>query len=119
MFKQCCTARRITLPRSTAAVSRRSVSAGGAATLAQLGSTVIAPQAIAEVKPAGKMVLACTPTSPHAGWIRSSTTGRQPPGYFLKALQDGLIKNFGDQIYDHPALAESYELRRGRKERAP
>ena len=110
MFKQRRTARRITLPRSTGAVSRRSVLAGGAATLAQLGSTVIAPQAIAEVKPAGKMVLAWH-TNIAARWLDPQQhDGTASPDNFLMALHDGLIKNFRDEHYDHPALAERYEF---------
>ena len=113
MLKQRRTARRIALPsprHDTAAVSRRSVLAGGAATLAQLGSTVIAPQAIAEVKPAGKMVLAWH-TNIAARWLDPQQhDGTASPDNFLMALHDGLIKNFRDELYDHPALAERYEF---------
>jgi peptide/nickel transport system substrate-binding protein len=114
MLKQRRTARRIVLPspspRSTAAVSRRSVLAGGAATLAQLGSTVIAPQAIAEVKPAGKMVLAWH-TNIAARWLDPQQhDGTASPDNFLMAVHDGLIKNFRDELYDHPAIADRYEF---------
>ena len=114
MLKQRRTARRIALPspspRSTAAVSRRSVLAGGAATLAQLGSTVIAPQAIAEVKSAGKMVLAWH-TNIAARWLDPQQhDGTASPDNFLMAVHDGLIKNFRDELYDHPALADRYEF---------
>ena len=84
--------------------------AGGAATLAQLGSTVIAPQAIAEVKPAGKMVLAWH-TNIAARWLDPQQhDGTASPDNFLMALHDGLIKNFRDELYDHPALADRYEF---------
>ena len=97
-------------PRNTAAVNRRSVLAGGAATLAQLGSTVIAPQATAEVKPAGKMVLAWH-TNIAARWLDPQQhDGTASPDNFLMALHDGLIKNFRDDLYDHPALADRYEF---------
>ena len=97
-------------PRNTAAVNRRSVLAGGAAALAQLGSTVIAPHAIAQVKPAGKMVLAWH-TNIAARWLDPQQhDGTASPDNFLMALHDGLIKNFRDDLYDHPALADRYEF---------
>ena len=84
--------------------------AGGAAALAQLGSTVIAPQAIAEVKPAGKMVLAWH-TNIAARWLDPQQhDGTASPDNFLMAVHDALIKNFRDELYDHPALADRYEF---------
>ena len=114
MLKQRRIGRRIALPspspRNTAAVNRRSVLAGGAAALAQLGSTVIASRAIAEAKPAGKMVLAWH-TNIAARWLDPQQhDGTASPDNFLMALHDGLIKNFRDDLYDHPALADRYEF---------
>jgi peptide/nickel transport system substrate-binding protein len=112
MLKQRRTARGFALtspsPRDTFGVSRRSVLAGGVATLAQLGSTVIASQATAE--PAGKMVLAWH-TNIAARWLDPQQhDGTASPDNFLMALHDGLIKNFRDDLYDHPALADRYEF---------
>ena len=96
------------LPRTF--VSRRSVLAGGAATLAQLGSAAVAPRAMADVKPAGKMVLAWH-TNIAARWLDPQQhDGTASPDNFLMALHDGLIKNFRDERYDHLALAEKYEF---------
>ena len=36
--------------------------------------------------------------------------GTASPDNFLMALHDGLIKNFRDVLYDHPALAESFDF---------
>ena len=112
MLKQRRNARRPALaaPWNTAAVGRRRVLAGGAATLAQLASTMIAPRAIAEVKPAGRMVLAWH-TNIAARWLDPQQhDGTASPDNFLMALHDGLIKNFRDDLYDHPALADRYEF---------
>ncbi len=114
MLKQRRIRRRIALsspsPRNTATVNRRGVLAGGAAALAQLGSTVIAPRAIAQAKPAGKMVLAWH-TNIAARWLDPQQhDGTASPDNFLMALHDGLIKNFRDELYDHPALADRYEF---------
>ena len=113
MLKQRSNGRRIALPSPSprnSAVNRRSVLAGGAAALTQLGSTVIAPRAMADVKPAGKMVLAWH-TNIAARWLDPQQhDGTASPDNFLMALHDGLIKNFRDEHYDHPALAENYEF---------
>ena len=114
MLKQRRIARRIALPspspRTLPPSAGASVLAGGAAALAQLGSTVIAPRAIAEAKPAGKMVLAWH-TNIAARWLDPQQhDGTASPDNFLMALHDGLIKNFRDELYDHPALADRYEF---------
>ena len=36
--------------------------------------------------------------------------GGATPDNFLNVLQDGLIKNFREKLYDHPALAEHFEF---------
>jgi len=78
--------------------------AGGLAALAQ--STAPAPKVV----PKGDMVLAW-----HAGiasrWLDPQEhDGGATPDNFLMALHDALIKNFREQRYDHPALAERYEF---------
>ena len=112
MLKQRSNAHGVALPSPSprSAVSRRSVLAGSAAALTQLGSTAIAPRAMADAKPAGKMVLAWH-TNIAARWLDPQQhDGTASPDNFLMALHDGLIKNFRDELYDHPALAERYEF---------
>jgi hypothetical protein len=59
------------------------------------------------VAPKGKMVLAWH-TNIAARWLDPQQhDGTATPDNFLNALHDGLIKNFGQQKYDHLALAES------------
>ena len=71
---------------------------------------MIAPRAIAEAKPAGKMVLAWH-TNVAARWLDPQQhDGTASPDNFLMALHDGLIKNFRGDLYDHPALADRYEF---------
>src|SRR5882757_1593069 len=105
MLKQRSNARGIALPSLSPrnAVSRRSVLAGGAAALTQLGSAAVAPRAMADVKPAGKMVLAWH-TNIAARWLDPQQhDGTASPDNFIFALHDGLIKNFRETRYDHPA----------------
>ena len=112
MLKQRSNARGIALPSLVpwSAVSRRSVLAAGAAALTQLGSTAVAPRAMADGKPAGKLVLAWH-TNIAARWLDPQQhDGTASPDNFLMALHDGLIKNFRDERYDHLALAEKSEF---------
>lgn len=75
------------------------------------GSTDVAAQPTAtQVVPKGKMTLAW-----HVGiaarWVDPQEhDGTATPDNFLTALHDGLIKNSGTTLYDHPALAERYEF---------
>ena len=88
--------------------SRRSVLAGGAAALAQFASR--ARGASATVVPQGKLTLAWH-TNIAARWLDPQQhDGTASPDNFLMALHDGLIKNFRDELYDHPALAERFEF---------
>jgi peptide/nickel transport system substrate-binding protein len=60
--------------------------------------------------PKGKIVLAWH-TNITARWLDPQQhDGTASPDNFLMALQDALIKNFRDAHYDHPALAERFEL---------
>jgi peptide/nickel transport system substrate-binding protein len=94
--------RRVTL-------SRRGVLTGGAAALAGIASPIGAASA-ASVEPTGKVTLAW-PTNIAARWLDPQQhDGTASPDNFLMALHDGLIKNFRDERYDHPALAERYEF---------
>ena len=88
---------------------RRSVLAGGAAALAQSASARHAARA-ATVVPQGKVTLAWhTNIAPR--WLDPQQhDGTASPDNFLMALHDGLIKNFRDELYDHPALAEGFEF---------
>ena len=94
-------------------LSRRGVLATGVAALAGLASRSNA----ATVVPQGKLTLAWH-TNIAARWLDPQQhDGTASPDNFLMALHDGLIKNFRDELYDHPALAERYRVRRGRQER--
>lgn len=62
------------------------------------------------VAPKGKMVLAWH-TNIAARWLDPQQhDGTATPDNFLNALHDGLIKNFGQQKYDHLALAENFDF---------
>ncbi len=91
------------------ALGRRGVLAGGAAALTQIASPTGAARA-ASVVPDGKVVLAWH-TNIAARWLDPQQhDGTASPDNFLMALHDGLIKNFRDVRYDHPALAERFEF---------
>jgi hypothetical protein len=66
--------------------------------------------AAASVVPSGSMVLAWhTNIAPR--WLDPQQhDGGATPDNFLNVLQDALIKNFRDELYDHVALAERYEF---------
>src|SRR5215475_1600459 len=58
----------------------------------------------------GKIVLAWH-TNVTARWLDPQQhDGTASPDNFLMALQDALIKNFREAHYDHPALAEGFDL---------
>ena len=64
----------------------------------------------ATVVPQGKLTLAWH-TNIAARWLDPQQhDGTASPDNFLMALHDGLIKNFRDELYDHPALAERFEF---------
>jgi ABC-type transport system substrate-binding protein len=90
-------------------VGRRGVLAGGAAALAGIASPFVASRA-ETVVPTGKMTLAWH-TNIAARWLDPQQhDGTASPDNFINALHDGLIKNFRNELYDHPALAEHFEF---------
>src|SRR5215475_11689319 len=65
--------------------------------------------------PKGKLVLAWH-TSFASRWLDPQEhDGTATPDNFLTALHDGLIKNQGTELYDHPALAEKFEIAKDAK----
>src|SRR5712664_2938568 len=79
-----------------------------ALTLTATTSTAISFSSPAGAAAKGKIVLAW-----HAGlasrWLDPQQhDGTATPDNFLMALHDGLIKNFRDKLFDHPALAERF-----------
>ena len=67
-------------------------------------------RAAVTVVPKGKLVLAWH-TNIAARWLDPQQhDGTATPDNFLMALHDGLIKNFREQKYDHPALTESFDF---------
>ena len=88
------------------ALGRRGALVGGAAALAGVASYARA----APVVPQGKLTLAWH-TNIAARWLDPQQhDGTASPDNFLMALHDGLMKNFRDTLYDHPALAERFEF---------
>jgi peptide/nickel transport system substrate-binding protein len=74
------------------------------------GPLVRSVRAAATVVPKGKMVLAWH-TNITARWLDPQQhDGTASPDNFLMALQDALIKNFREMHYNHPALAEGFDL---------
>ena len=95
-------------PRSIA-LGRRGVLAGSASALAGIASPIGRGWA-APAAPEGRIVLAWH-TNIAARWLDPQQhDGTASPDNFLMALHDGLIKNFRDELYDHPALAERFEF---------
>ena len=91
------------------APGRRGVVAGAAAALTGL-ATHARPARAEPVVPKGKLVVAWH-TNIASRWLDPQQhDGTASPDNFLMALHDGLIKNFRDRRYDHPALAERYEF---------
>ena len=91
-------------------LSRRTVLRTGVATTALAARFVRDAHAAAQVVPSGSMVLAWhTNIAPR--WLDPQQhDGGATPDNFLNVLHDALIKNFRDELYDHPALAEHYEF---------
>jgi ABC-type transport system substrate-binding protein len=87
-------------------LGRRGILAGGVAALARLTPRSSA----ARVTPEGKLTLAWhTNIAPR--WLDPQQhDGTATPDNFLMAAHDGLIKNFRDELYDHPALAERFDF---------
>jgi peptide/nickel transport system substrate-binding protein len=87
------------------ALTRREMLGGSAAMLAQLPGL-----GEAAATPTGAMTLAWhTAMTPR--WLDPQDhDGSATTDNFLMALHDALIKNSGTTLFDHPALAESYEF---------
>ena len=93
-----------------AKLSRRSVLGTAVATTALSAPFVRRAVAAGEVVPRGKMVLAWhTNIAPR--WLDPlQHDGGATGDNFLNVLQDALIKNFREKLYDHLALAEHFEF---------
>jgi peptide/nickel transport system substrate-binding protein len=92
-------------------LTRRTVVRAAALATAALATPFMrATWAAAKVVPSGNMALAWhTNIAPR--WLDPQQhDGGATPDNFLTVVHDGLIKNFRDKLYDHPALAESYEF---------
>lgn len=78
------------------------------------GLTPLDAQSV-KVVPKGKLVLAWH-ASIASKWLDPQEhDGTATPDNFLNALHDGLIKNYRDVLFDHPALAERYEFAKDAK----
>jgi hypothetical protein len=92
----------------TITLGRRGVLTGAGAALSGIASTGAARAA--QAVPQGKLVLAWH-TNIAARWLDPQQhDGTASPDNFLMAIHDGLIKNFREVRYNHPALAERYEF---------
>jgi peptide/nickel transport system substrate-binding protein len=92
----------------TITLGRRGVLTGAGAALSGIASTGAARTA--QAVPQGKLVLAWH-TNIAARWLDPQQhDGTASPDNFLMAIHDGLIKNFREVRYNHPALAERYEF---------
>ena len=94
----------------TALTRRTMLGTGALAATALVIPFVRRARAAATVVPKGKIVLAWH-TNIAARWLDPQQhDGTASADNFLMALQDALIKNFREAHYDHPALAEGFEL---------
>jgi peptide/nickel transport system substrate-binding protein len=64
----------------------------------------------AKVVPKGKLTLAWHATIASKWLDPQEHDGTATPDNFLNALHDALIKNYRNELYDHPGLAERYEF---------
>ena len=81
-----------------------------AAVVVALAATALPTWSQPKVTPKGKLTLAW-----HAGfasrWLDPQEhDGTATPDNFFTAIHDGLIKNQGTMLYDHPALAEKFAI---------
>jgi peptide/nickel transport system substrate-binding protein len=78
--------------------------------LVSMLGTAIATAGAASVTPKGKMVLAWH-TAMATRWLDPQEhDGTATPDNFITVVHDALIKNQGSKLYDHLALAESFEF---------
>ena len=96
------------------AVGRRGLIIGGTASVAQLLAGGLA-QAQGGTQAKGKFTLAWHVAMAPRWLDPLEHDGAATPDNFLMALHDALIKNSGTALYDHPALAESYDFARDSK----
>jgi peptide/nickel transport system substrate-binding protein len=91
-------------------LTRRTVLRTAIATTAFAAPFVRSAHAAAQVVPSGSMALAWhTNIAPR--WLDPlQHDGGATPDNFLNVVQDGLIKNFREKLYDHLALAEHFEF---------
>src|SRR5690348_11796026 len=92
-------------------LTRRAVLRNAAlTTTALLSPYVRGAYAAGKIVPSGSMVLAWhTNIAPR--WLDPlQHDGGATPDNFLNVLQDGLIKNFREKIYDHLTLADHFEF---------
>src|SRR5947209_14338552 len=92
------------------AVTRRSLLGTAAFAASALAAPFVRGAQENKVAPSGSMVLAWhTNIAPR--WLDPlQHDGGATPDNFLNVVQDALIKNFRDELYDHLALAERYEF---------
>jgi len=94
----------------TAALTRRTLLRSAALAAIALPKPFVRARAAETVVPKGKMTLAWH-TNIAARWLDPQQhDGTATPDNFINALHDALIKNSGEQKYDHLALAERYEF---------
>ena len=91
-------------------LSRRTVLRTAIATAAFAVPFARSAHAAGQVVSSGSMALAWhTNIAPR--WLDPlQHDGGATPDNFLNVVQDGLIKNFREKLYDHPALAEHFEF---------
>jgi peptide/nickel transport system substrate-binding protein len=94
----------------TMPLTRRTVVRTAALVTAAAVPFVRSVRSAAAVGPNSKIVLAWH-TNITARWLDPQQhDGTASPDNFLMAMQDALIKNFRAMHYDHPALAQSFDL---------
>src|SRR5262245_10552373 len=92
-------------------LTRRTVLGSAAAAATAVGTPFLRRGHAAEkAVPAGKMTLAWhTNIAPR--WLDPQQhDGSATPDNFLMVVQDALIKNYKDQLYDHLALADQFDF---------
>src|SRR6187551_303228 len=93
-----------------APLTRRTILSAAALGASGMPLAFVRGAGAAEAAPSGKMVLAWH-TNIAARWLDPQQhDGTASPDNFLMAAHDALIKNYRDVLYDHPALAESFEF---------
>ena len=89
---------------------RRTLGLLGVVLLLLLGGAPWVAAQPAKVVPKGKLTLAWHATIASKWLDPQEHDGTATPDNFLNALHDALIKNYRNELYDHPGLAERYEF---------